>query len=84
MRFSTTSSSLLLATLAISASSTALAAPTEPEAGEQAMVPSSSSNFRSIAMLGHRDTARVAVGESSLQEIQKGNTPGKCAMILCT
>ncbi|EJF67289.1 hypothetical protein DICSQDRAFT_165119 [Dichomitus squalens LYAD-421 SS1] len=65
MRLSTTSSSLFLAALAMSSSSAALAAPTEPDAGEHAMVSSTSSSMRSIVMAGRAETADVHVGDVS-------------------
>lgn len=56
MRLSSTSSSLILATLAVSSSSVALAAPTEPGALDEAM-PHSASDLQIIAMAGRSEQA---------------------------
>ncbi|OJT09583.1 hypothetical protein TRAPUB_13960 [Trametes pubescens] len=58
------SSSLFLATLAISSSSSTLAAPTEPGSLDTTAPPSSSS-FRSLAMIGREDGISFNAGENS-------------------
>ncbi|KAI1793072.1 hypothetical protein LXA43DRAFT_278975 [Ganoderma leucocontextum] len=63
MRLSSTTSSLFLATLAVSSSSTALAAPTEPNALDEA-IDHSSSNLQLIAMAGRSGQVTANLGQT--------------------
>ncbi|KAJ3004605.1 hypothetical protein NUW54_g4737 [Trametes sanguinea] len=69
----TPSSSLFLATLAISSSSSALAAPTEQQAVERSGFPSSSS-IRSAFMAARGDTFDMDVGGSDYRPSQSDTT----------